>query len=364
MQTCGVKYIGSKLALLKFIMDSITTRLQSPSELRIIDVFTGTTRVAQAFRSKGWAVQSSDLSWASEAYAETFLKRTAASGVRIPALLDILNQVAPKAGWITTNYCDVSGSTGGLVRMWKPANGRKGDAIRDRIAEWESIGHINRHEAMILVCCLIFALDKVDNSVGVQQAYLKEWAKRTGDPLILRDMPFPVGTVATCAIAATHQLGNCLNLTYLEADVAYLDPPYSAHSYSTYYHIWDSITRWDKPAVSLQTNRRLDRVAGSDEFDTAMVSPWNSKRTALEAFITLCRMLPVRFIVVSYNNESIIPMKTLMERLETEFGPVAITKEDSPYKRNIMSQIGNATLYKDEFKTENVESLIWIQKAP
>jgi len=356
MQTYGVKYIGSKSALLGFIVNSIDKRLESPTQLRIIDVFTGTTRVSQAFRLKGWTVQSSDLSWASEAYAETFLKRTTESSIRIPALIDILNQVVPKPGWITKNYCDVSGSTGGLVRMWRPVNGKKADAIRDRIADWESTGHINRHEAMILVCCLIFAMDKVDNSVGVQQAYLKDWAKRTGDPLNLHDLPFPAGPVGK------HQTGNCLSLTYEPADVAYLDPPYSSHSYSTYYHIWDSITRWDKPTVSLKTNRRIDRVAGSEAFDTAMVSPWNSKRTALEAFVALCKMLPVRYVVVSYNDESIIPVKVLMERLEAEFGKERVTKEDIAYRRNIMSQIGNATLYKEEFNTKNVESLIWIQK--
>jgi adenine-specific DNA-methyltransferase len=240
--------------------------------------------------------------------------------------------------------------------MWKPVNGKKGDAIRERIASWEREGHINHHEAMILVCSLIFALDRVDNSVGVQQAYLKDWAKRTSDPLILEDLPFSEGLVGT------HQLGNCLELQYLPADVAYLDPPYSAHSYSTYYHIWDSITRWDKPEVSLTTNRRVDRVAGSELFDTEMVSPWNSRRTALDAFIRLCKSLPVRYVVISYSDESIIPMKTLVEALEKEFGAGAISKENHNYKRNIMSQIGNATLYKEEFKTENVESLIWIDK--
>ena len=357
MQTCGVKYIGSKLALLKFIVDSIDNRLERPSQLRVIDVFTGTTRVAQAFRSKGWSVQTSDLSWASEAYAEAFLKRTSESGARIHLLVTMLNSLSPTTGWLTKTYCDVSGSTGGLVRMWKPENGRKADAIRDQIAAWEESSYINHHEAMILTCCLIFALDRVDNSVGVQQAYLKDWAKRTADPLVLQDLGFPTG------IPCSHQLGNCLDLVYKPADVAYLDPPYSAHSYSTYYHIWDSITRWDKPEVSLQTNRRIDRVASSEAFDSGMVSAWNSKRTALEAFLKLCRSLPVRYIVVSYSDESIIPMKTLVEALQKEFGIEAVSKEDCNYKRNIMSQIGNATLYKEEFKTENVESLIWIKKT-
>ena len=356
MQTHGVKYIGSKSALLGFIVNSIDKRLESPADLRIIDVFTGTTRVAQAFRGKGWTVQTSDLSWASEAYAETFLKRTPESSLRIPALLDILKQAVPKSGWITKNYCDVSGSTGGRVRMWTPVNGKKADAIRERIAEWESTGHINRHEAMILVCCLIFALDKVDNSVGVQQAYLKDWAKRTSDDLDLRDLPFYNGPVGS------HQVGNCLTLDYEAADVAYLDPPYSSHSYSTYYHIWDSITRWDKPDVSLKTNRRLDRVSASSEFDTDMVSPWNSKRTALDAFMTLCKRMNAKNLLISYNNESLVPLNTLLDALRGEFGTANVEVEEIVYQRNIMSQIGNATLYQDTFKTENVEVLIWICK--
>lgn len=357
MQTSGVKYIGSKLSLLEYILESIDARLHTPEGLRAIDVCTGTTRVAQAFRSRGWSVQTSDLSWASEAYAHAFLKRTAASGARIGGLVAELNTVSPKIGWITTNYCDVSGATGGLVRMWKPENGQKADGIRDKIAEWEESGHISHHEAMILVASLIFALDKVDNSVGVQQAYLKNWATRTSDSLCLRDLPFNDGVVGE------HLIGNCLELDYDEADLAYIDPPYSAHSYSTYYHIWDSITRWDKPTVSLTTNRRIDRVSGSTEFDETMVSSWNSKRTALQSFMTVCESLPVNHILISYNNESIIPFQTLVDTLRDRFGVGSVSIEEIKYRRNIMAQIGNAALYKDEFKTDNIEYLIWIDRS-
>lgn len=355
MQTCGVKYIGSKLSLLEHITGSVEGRL-GPVAGRMIDVCSGTTRVAQAFRSRGWAVQTSDLSWATEAYAHAFLIRTAESGSRVGGLLAELRGVPESVGWITTNYCDVSGVEGGTVRMWRPENGRKADGIRDKIADWELSGYINRHEAMILVACLIFALDKVDNSVGVQQAYLKNWATRTSDALTLADLPFPGGAVAK------HYVGNCLEIAYEEADFAYIDPPYSAHSYSTYYHIWDSITRWDKPAVSLKTNRRIDRVSGADEFDEAMVSSWNSKRTALQSFMAICESLPVRNVLISYNNESILPIKILCDSLKERFGPDSVSIEEIHYKRNIMSQIGNAVLYKSEFKTENTEYLIWIKK--
>jgi adenine-specific DNA-methyltransferase len=355
--TQGVKYIGSKAALLEPILSFVEGQLPAGAPKTILDVFTGTTRVAQAFRAAGWTVTTSDLSWAAEAYANAFVMRTSASDTKIGELLRILKRDAGSAGggWIETNYCDVSGAEGGLVRMWRPTNGRKADAVRDQIAKWEARGEITRHEAMILVACLIFALDKVDNSVGVQQAYLKSWAARTANPLELVDLPYPNGPVGR------HIVGDALKVAYPEASIAYLDPPYSSHSYATYYHIWDSITRWDKPTVGLKTNRRIDRVSGSDAFDEGMSSPWNSKREALGAFLTLVDRLPVKVVVISYNDESLVPLETLEKALKEKYGRVTVQK--IPYKRNIMSQIGNAALTEGEKKTENNEVLIGVVKV-
>jgi adenine-specific DNA-methyltransferase len=366
METIGVKYIGSKAALIGQILAQIDMKLGSPASLRIIDVFTGTTRVAQAFRARGWHVQSSDLAWASEAYAEAFLKRTATSGARIPALVARLQeeslaeptaQAVGGGDWLTRTYCDVSGAEGSLVRMWQPANGRRADYIRNRIAAWAAAGEINRHEEMILVACLIFALDRVDNSVGIQQAYLKNWAKRTENALELRDLAYPgAGPVGR------HIVGDCLKVAYEPADVAYIDPPYSSHAYSTYYHIWDSITRWDKPAVGLKTNRRIDRVSGSAAFDGDMVSPWNRRGAALDAFLRLADRLPVRHLLISYNNESLVTLDYLTKAFKEKYGDAAVSVKRIPYKRNIMATIGNAELYTDEHRTENVETLIWVSK--
>ena len=355
-QTYGIKYIGSKNTLVGEILSVINTQLGTPQTLRIIDVFTGTSRVGQAFRAQGWQVTSSDLSWASEAYAHAFLIRTAESGKRIPDLITALKRTTPTTDWITRNYCDVSGTTGlKRVRMWKPENGMKADAMRQQIAEWVFSGFINNHESMILIACLIFALDKVDSSTGVQQAYLKDWSSRASNPLILEDLPY------YDKLQGNHIVGNCLTADYLPADVAYLDPPYSAHSYSTYYHIWDSITRWDKPAVYLKTNRRADRVSGNEAFDVSMQSEWNRKSTALAAFLRLCARLPVRHILISYSNESLIPLSELVEGLRQQGNTVTI--KEIPYKRNIMSQIGNAALSGEEHSKMNKEALIWATKS-
>jgi len=365
--THGVKYIGSKAALLQEIHTFVAEQLPAGASRSFLDVFTGTTRVAQSFRAGGWQVTSSDLSWASEAYAHAFLLRTPDSGRRIPellarlrALMVVPSAVGAKPGWIEASYCDVTAAEGGIVRMWKPENGRKADKVRDAIAAWEATGEITHHEAMILVACLLFALDKVDSSVGVQQAYLKNWAARAINPLTLEDLPYPEG-----GPAGQHLIGDALQLTYPVASVAYLDPPYSGHSYATYYHIWDSITRWDKPAVGLKTNRRIDRVSGSAEFDASMQSPWNSKKSALGAFLALVARLPARYVCISYNDESLVPLETLEGALKEKYGGAAITVKRIPYKRNIMCQIGNAEgkAAEGEAKTENHEVLIWVNKT-
>jgi adenine-specific DNA-methyltransferase len=353
MATHGVKYIGSKASLIGEIQGFIAENIPADTPKTFIDVFTGTTRVAQAFRAAGWTVTSSDLSWASEAYAHAFLYRTISSGARIPELIEKLNKVPAEIDWITRNYCDVITPQGGVVKMWKPMNGRIADAIRNKIAKWEQYEEISHHEAMILIACLIFALDKVDSSVGVQQAYLKTWAARASNQLDLQDLPYPSGPVGL------HISGNALTNPYPASSVAYLDPPYSAHSYSTYYHIWDSITRWDKPAVGLKTNRRIDRVSSADEFDESMQSAWNSKRTALDAFMKLVDRLPVKYVVISYNDESLVPLETLEAALKKKW---AVRIKKIPYKRNIMAQIGNAAGNGEVPITENHEALLWVAK--
>jgi adenine-specific DNA-methyltransferase len=353
MTTHGVKYIGSKASLVGQILNFAQEHLPSGTPHTLIDVFTGTTRVAQAFRAAGWSVATSDLSWASEAYAHAFVIRTTQSGRRIPELIAKLKALPPQPDWITRNYCDVVAADGGVVKMWKPENGKKGDAIRNQIAAWETAKTISHHEAMILIACLLFALDKVDSSVGVQQAYLKTWATRANNPLELEDLPFPSGP------PGNHIIGNALNNPYEAASIAYLDPPYSAHSYATYYHIWDSITRWDKPAVGLKTNRRIDRVSASDSYDESMHSAWNSKRTALEAFMRLIDRLPTPFVLISYNDESLVPLEILEATLKEKY---TIRTKKIPYKRNIMSQIGNVALGDNTPVTENHEVLIWVAK--
>jgi len=392
--TYGVRYLGSKSKILPLIMQVIDDL--DKEDMKVIDVFTGTTRVAQALKMRGYDVTTSDLSWASVVYSEAFICNNG-NVSHLQQYIDQLNLVPAKADWLTNNYCDVDiqvdkriydmitvpkkdkktkkpvknekgeiimvtkkAKTYKLVKedvnikVWHPKNGAKADAIRDEIEFME----IEPWEKSYLIACLIFALDKLDNTVGLQQAYLKGWkSDRYKKDLVLTAIPSIEG------MKGQHLCGDALKLAYPQASVAYLDPPYTAADYSTYYHIWDSIARWDKPQVSLKTNRRIDRVKQktNEHWDKSMKSPWYSKKTALEATKQLIDRLPVRYCVFSYSDEGLIKyddMKNLCSQYED------YKFHEQSHDRHVMSRIGAGGAEADNAdKKKNVEYVIVIDKG-
>lgn len=339
-KTYGVKYIGSKNKINPYIQNIVDSLSGVDT---VIDCFTGTTRVAQLFKMMGKTVITSDKSWAAEAYAHTFIANKG-SNRHLQDIIDHFNHIKPVEGWLTSNYCDVVTDDGGVVKVWQRKNGMVADAIRDEIETLD----LEYWEKMTLITSLIFALDRVDSTVGVQQAYLKKWSARSYNDMMLTlpiVVPEPQGQ---------HFTGDCLDIDYPTADLAYLDPPYSAHSYSTYYHIWDSVFAWDKPEVGLKTNRRVDRIGR----DNTMKSSWNVKKDVLPSTISLIDKLDCRYILMSYSDESLIDRHDLTNALSS-MGNVEVIEVD--YDRNIMCRIGNAENKQDK-KTKNKEMLILLER--
>lgn len=350
IDTYGIRYLGSKNKILPLIIEVVDNLPKR--DKKVLDVFTGTTRVAQAFKMHGYDVTTSDLSWAAEAYSNAFICNNGSVG-HLQKYIDELNEVTPKADWLTNHYCDVAAQADASVniKVWKRKNGMKADAIREHIETLK----IKKWEKMYLISCLIFALDKLDNTVGLQQAYLKGWkSDRVDNDLKLSLLPGIKGTVGK------HIVGDALKIEHEEASIAYLDPPYTAADYSTYYHIWDSITKWDKPQVSLKTNRRIDRVKSSDKVDKNMQSPWYSKKKALKATEDLINRLPVQYCIFSYSDEGLISYEE-METLCKKYKSYKFHQQ--AHNRHVMSRIGaGGEEAENANKKKNIEYVIVIEK--
>ena len=168
IKTQGIKYAGSKMKIIPYILESIKD-LQIQT---VLDGFSGTTRVSQAFAQAGYDVTSNDLADWSEVFARCYLlpKKEPSYYQKI---IDELNSLEGYDGWFTENY----GGDGSIsTKMpFQKKNTRKLDAIRDRIDELS----LNETDRAVILASLILALDAVDSPLGHFVSYLSKWSQRS-----------------------------------------------------------------------------------------------------------------------------------------------------------------------------------------
>ena len=98
VSTQGIKYAGSKLKLIPHILE-MSRRVSAKT---VLDGFSGTTRVSQAFAKMNYNVTCADISVWSEVLGRCYLNGRHASGYR--ELIRHLNNCKPVDGWFTHHY--------------------------------------------------------------------------------------------------------------------------------------------------------------------------------------------------------------------------------------------------------------------
>jgi adenine-specific DNA-methyltransferase len=283
-----IKYLGSKRRLIEHIVE----RVESFAGVRsVLDLFSGTSRVGHALKSRGLRVHAND----HNAYAHVLARCYVGADARLwrdraTALVAELDRVRGRAGWFTETYCERS-------RYLQPANGARVDAIRERIA---ALALEPELEAIALTS-LMEAADRVDSTVGLQMAYLKSWAPRAYQPLRLRLPALLDGEGSASCLDAREAAGA------FEADLAYLDPPYNQHSYLGNYHVWESLVRWDKPDVY--------GIAMKREDVRTRPSAFNRRGEHAAAFREVLDRLRVKHLVVSFSDEGFLGLEEVREIL-------------------------------------------------
>ncbi len=309
-----IKYLGSKRTILPRLMTALSS-LEGVSS--VFDAFSGTSRVGYELKRNGYQVFSNDINSYAHILAQCHVEAEASSTTETAErLIAELNQLAGKYGYITETYCINS-------RFFQPHNGEKIDAIRDQIEAWE----LSPILKAICLTALLEAADRVDSTTGVQMAYLKQWAQRSYNPLQLR-LPAMLNAAADRRCRA-YQLDALAAASAIEADCAYLDPPYNQHSYLGNYHIWESLCRWDQPEVYGIACKRIDCKQSKSDY--------NSKPRSLPALTELISRLRTPNLIVSFSNEGFID-RNAMEQLLQGKGHLQTIELD--HKRYIGAQIG------------------------
>ncbi len=311
-----IKYIGSKRTLVPRILAYAKAIRERTGAGSCCDMFTGTTRVAQALKRAHFQVTANDLASYSEVLSIAYIEADANlhRGPLTAAKIGHLNALPGRDGYFTQTFCVDS-------RYFQPGNGRRIDAVREEI---ERIAD-DRVERAILLTSLLEAADRVDSTTGLQMAYLKEWAPRSFNAMELR-MPLLIPGAGV----ALREDANVLAAAMAPVDIAYLDPPYNQHSYFSNYHIWETLVRNDTPESYGVARKRIDcRVTKSE---------YNAKGRSWAAFESLVRTIPAKHLIVSFSNEGYFAHDDLVTLLESTFGEVEAVPVD--FRRYVGAQIG------------------------
>lgn len=157
-------------------------------------------------------------------------------------------------------------------------------AIRERIQRDYEAGGLNEREFDILLASLLYSFDRCANTVGHYDAYVK------GDcqSHFVFELVEPI--VSESEVRIYRKDANHL-ARRISADIAFVDPPYNSRQYSRFYHVLETIVKWDKPPLSGKAMK--PPLENMSEY---------SKVNAPIVFNDLIQNLRVRYIVVTYNN--------------------------------------------------------------
>ncbi len=310
-----IKYLGSKRVLVP-VLGGVAAAVEATTA---VDLFTGTTRVAQEFKRRGIEVTATDVASYSEVLSDCYIATDAREVDQDAVRREIqrLNALPGEPGYVTRTFCEES-------RYFQPRNGARIDAIRAAIDRDHPAGPLRA----ILMTALLIAADRVDSTTGLQMAYLKQWSPRSHRELELvmpELLPGAGHTVRGDAMESVDRLDR--------VDLMYLDPPYNQHRYFTNYHIWETLVRGDEPEHYGIACKRIDAR------DDHTHSVFNRKQTMPTALADLIRRAQAELVVVSYNDESWITPEEMTAALrDAGHQCVQVVAFDS--KRYVGAQIG------------------------
>ena len=269
------RYLGNKYKLLDFIKSAIASECQGINT--VADIFAGTGSVASAFTDK--KLITNDILYFNYICHVAWFGSQKYNEPKIESLVCYYNLAQPQEeNYMSENFSDT---------FFSAADCRKIGFIREDIEKRYNAGEINARERAILITSLLYAMDKIANTCGHYDAYIKG---ATFEKHLELTLPL--------ASNENNQNNQCYNedanklVERIEADLVYIDPPYNSRQYCDAYHLLENVARWEKPAVT-GVALKMDRRKLKSDYCTS---------SAAKAFEDLVSKIKAKYILLSYNN--------------------------------------------------------------
>lgn len=267
------RYLGNKYKLLGFIEDIVNEKCNGFESF--CDIFAGTGVVGGRFNQKNIKIISNDILSSNYFPIKAFLGANRVDRDEIRKKIDILNSIKTNEdNYFSTHF----GNT-----YFTLENARKIGAIREKI---ETIAD-SEDEKALLIASLLYAVDKVANTVGHYDAFRKKLDTVQPLRLLVPDIDTENNWNNEIYREDANQL-----VRKIAFDVLYIDPPYNSRQYSDAYHLLENLATWEKPIVH-GIAKKMDRDHLKSDY---------CLKSAPEVFSDLIRNAKCKHILVSYNN--------------------------------------------------------------
>lgn len=268
------RYIGSKAKLSDWIMELIDAHTDHIRTFT--DLFAGTATISSQALVKYEKVIINDFLHANNIIYKGFFEAGDWDRKKVSDIITRYNSLDPEV--LDDNY--FSENFGGKFYEYNVS--KLIGYIRQDIEDMKD--KLTEKEYNILLATLIYNIDKLANTVGHFDAYIKKPIKP--QPLRLRLID-----AKSFANVEIHREDANQLARQIKSDLVYIDPPYNSRQYCRFYHLYETLIKWDKP--------KLYGVALKPEPEN--MSTYCTVK-AKDSFEDLVMNLDTRYLVVSYNN--------------------------------------------------------------
>ncbi len=309
------RYIGNKYKLIEWIFSILDKECKGNS---FTDIFAGTGVVAAVAGKHFNEIILNDFLYSNYVIYKAFFDKGNWNQEKINSILKDYNNVSGED--LDENYFSIN--FGG--KYFSNNSAKIIGFIRENIEENKN--KLTEREYHILIASLLYSADKIANTVGHYDAYFKK--EFVEDNFFIR----PIDPVEVKAVSIFREDANLL-AKQIQTDIVYIDPPYNSRQYSRFYHILETLTKWDKP--------KLHGVALKPE-------PENTsdycRVSAKNRFTELVNDIDARYLVVSYNNTYNSKSNSSQNK---------ITLEEI---KNILSKRGKTRIFEKDYRHFNAGS--------
>jgi adenine-specific DNA-methyltransferase len=307
------RYIGSKAKLSDWIFGIIKDNINDAKSF--CDIFAGTgvmSRKAAVLYDK---VIVNDFLYSNVIIYKAFMGNGKWNETKLNDIITIFNSIDDEEiedNWFSNYYGD---------KYFENNTAKKIGYIRQYIEDKRM--ELTEKEYDILLASLIYAIDKVANTVGHFDAYMKK-------VIVNKKMCIKLIDAHSFNNVEIYQEDANILARNVVSDITYVDPPYNSRQYSRFYHIYETLVKWNKPklyGVALKP-----KPTNMSEYCRA---------GAYAAFNDLIINLHTKYIAVSYNNT--YDSKSHSSKNKIKLGQIF----------NTLKEIGETKIFTHEYKAFN-----------